>query len=517
MSRAALAAICAALMWVSPAMADVEIPAGGVMTLTSGGLDLACTDLIVAGRLQADAAVVNNVRHVVILPGGEIDGGTSTIRVSGNWTNHGVFVPDASTVIMTDGCGVDPATVSGDTTFFNLTFRSDTGKTWVLEPGSVQRVLGMYSLLGDPSHKLTLTNGGGATPAYVYPLGQQYSLYATTTGIGPFPAKSWSIATVVEPANAGTVSCTPNPVGDGGNSTCTATAKTGYLFGRFSANCERTTGTSCVVRNVMGPQTVTAVFDALPPGYVSLRVGKTGSGGGTVTSQPGGIDCGPEPTCGGNFWSGSQLTLNARPFDGSEFAGWTGACTGNSCVLTLDANKAVVATFRYTGTNASFHLAQDLYIAYYGRPAEPEGRAYWAGQADKAGGFSAVVNAFGNSAEFVRRYGGLSDEAMVTKIYQQTLHRDPDPAGLAWYLAEIRAGRQTFATIALAVLNGAFKAPDSTVIENKGDVADYYTAKVMAGCAYGGEQAGVDALTPVTADLVTVVAAKAALDLRCGR
>ena len=327
-----------------------------------------------------------------------------------------------------------------------------------------------------------------------------------------------SIATVSSPTGGGTVTCAPNPIPAGSSATCTASANSGFTFGRFSDNCVRTSGASCVVRNVSGSITVTAFFDQSPVPYATLRVARTGNGGGAVTSAPGGINCGPVPSCSGSFWRGSSMTLTATPFAGSAFAGWSGGCGGNlpTCSLTLSADTGVTANFRYGGTAASYHLAQDFYIAYYGRPAEPEGQAYWAGQADLAGGFNAVVNAFGSSGEFTRRYGGMSNEAMVTKIYQQTLHRNPDAAGLAWYLAELQAGRQTFATIALAVLNGATKPPDSTVITNKGDVADHYTAKVLAGCAYGGEQTGVDALSAVTADPATVMAAKAAVDRRCG-
>ena len=223
------------------------------------------------------------------------------------------------------------------------------------------------------------------------------------------------------------------------------------------------------------------------------------------------------PSCSGSFWQGTSLTLTATPFAGSVFDGWAGGCTDNlaTCRWWLTADTAVTASFRYSGSSAAYYLAQDLYIAYYGRPADPEGQAYWAGQADLAGGFENVVNAFGRSGEFTRHYEGMSEEAMVTTIYQQTLARDPDAAGLAWYLAELQSGRQTLATIALAVLNGATTPPDSTVITNKGEVADYYTGKVIAGCAYGGEEAGVEALVAVTADPATVVAAKAAIDEKC--
>jgi hypothetical protein len=159
---------------------------------------------------------------------------------------------------------------------------------------------------------------------------------------------------------------------------------------------------------------------------------------------------------------------------------------------------------------------QKAYVSYYGRPADPAGLAYWAARMDAEGGsLNAIIAAFGYSEEFNRRYGGLSYTALVTKIYQQTLARNPDPAGLAYYVGELQAGRRILQSITLDVLNGATTAPDSTTVANKLEVADYFTAKVAAGCDYGGEQAGLDALSPVTHLPATVTAAKATTDNRC--
>ena len=57
----------------------------------------------------------------------------------------------------------------------------------------------------------------------------------------------------------------------------------------------------------------------------------------------------------------------------------------------------------------------------------------------EGGSLNAIIAAFGNSNEFNNRYGSLSSTALVTKIYQQTLGRDPDPAGIAYYVGELQA------------------------------------------------------------------------------
>jgi len=168
------------------------------------------------------------------------------------------------------------------------------------------------------------------------------------------------------------------------------------------------------------------------------------------------------------------------------------------------------------GSDYSRNYVQKAYVAYYGRPGDPGGQGYWAGRTDAEGqSLNAIIGAFGTSDEFNRRYGGLSYTQLVTKIYQQTLGRNPDPAGLDYYVGELQAGRRTLQSITLDVLNGATTAPDSTVVANKLDVAAYVTNMVAAGCTYGTEQDGVNALSGVTATLATVTAAKASIDRRC--
>jgi len=76
----------------------------------------------------------------------------------------------------------------------------------------------------------------------------------------------------------------------------------------------------------------------------ALTVSRNGTGAGTVTSSPAGIDCGGD--CSESFGSGTQVTLIATAAGGSAFAGWSGACTGNgSCLVTMSAARSVTATF----------------------------------------------------------------------------------------------------------------------------------------------------------------------------
>jgi uncharacterized repeat protein (TIGR02543 family) len=93
------------------------------------------------------------------------------------------------------------------------------------------------------------------------------------------------------------------------------------------------------------PQT-TAVTLRVAPVH-TLTVAKAGTGSGTVTSSPAGIDCGSD--CSESYPHGTQVRLTARANAAtSTFTGWSGGgCTGTSttCDVTMDAAKTVTATF----------------------------------------------------------------------------------------------------------------------------------------------------------------------------
>src|SRR5437763_367061 len=77
-----------------------------------------------------------------------------------------------------------------------------------------------------------------------------------------------------------------------------------------------------------------------------LSVLKAGSGRGSVTSSPAGINCGA--SCSRGFASGRLVTLTARPARGSGFAGWSGACSGKGgCRVKMTADRTVTARFAH--------------------------------------------------------------------------------------------------------------------------------------------------------------------------
>lgn len=84
----------------------------------------------------------------------------------------------------------------------------------------------------------------------------------------------------------------------------------------------------------------------------TVSVEKSGSGAGTVTSAPDGLNCGL--SCSYAYASGTALALSATPGNGSLFAWWTGACSGTSeCRIVVAGTTTVGAVFGLSSSQAT--------------------------------------------------------------------------------------------------------------------------------------------------------------------
>jgi Divergent InlB B-repeat domain len=69
------------------------------------------------------------------------------------------------------------------------------------------------------------------------------------------------------------------------------------------------------------------------------------SGGGRVTSTPGGISC--KPVCKTHLRKGAKVTLKAIPRPGREFSHWSAPCrTSKTCTVTMSRARIVRAYFK---------------------------------------------------------------------------------------------------------------------------------------------------------------------------
>ena len=128
-------------------------------------------------------------------------------------------------------------------------------------------------------------------------------------------------------------------------------------------------------------------------------------------------------------------------------------------------------------TQASLDLAQQMYIAYYGRPADPAGQEFWAEQFDASDDLTQALAAFGTSQEFTDNFGTLDNEALVNNLFTQLFNRTADAEGLAFYTDRLESGEATLASIAKQIADGA-QNDDATILANKTTVANTYTTAV---------------------------------------
>jgi hypothetical protein len=97
-------------------------------------------------------------------------------------------------------------------------------------------------------------------------------------------------------------------------------------------------------------RSVTASFTAPTQNY-TLTVGGSGTGSGSVTSSPNGINCSitagsTSGTCSASFTDGTSVTLTATAASGHSFSGWSGACSGTgSCTVSMTQSRSVTASF----------------------------------------------------------------------------------------------------------------------------------------------------------------------------
>lgn len=88
----------------------------------------------------------------------------------------------------------------------------------------------------------------------------------------------------------------------------------------------------------------TSRFTYTHPLKEPLTVKRVGDGKGLVMSSPHGMHCGKQ--CVHAFRYKSTVTLTERPYSGSRFDGWTGACTGTgTCRVRMSRARSVKALF----------------------------------------------------------------------------------------------------------------------------------------------------------------------------
>ncbi|QWK19493.1 MAG: hypothetical protein KNN13_08370 [Hydrogenobacter thermophilus] len=181
------------------------------------------------------------------------------------------------------------------------------------------------------------------------------------TGSGFVSSQTGLVSVVIPPGGiqCGT-QCSATFIGLLGTISLKATPDAGSTFAGWGGDCSSCgSNTTCDLSALLislSSFNCTATFNTSGGGgggtNFALAVSKQGTGNGTVTSSPSGINCGTQ--CNAIYPANTQVTLTAAADSGSTFAGWGGDCSScgsnTVCNVTMDGNKLCTATFNTSGS-----------------------------------------------------------------------------------------------------------------------------------------------------------------------
>ena len=134
---------------------------------------------------------------------------------------------------------------------------------------------------------------------------------------------------------------------------------------------------------------------------------------------------------------------------------------------------------------------QGIYIALFGRPADPAGLAYWTERTNNGEDLSSLISEMATLPEATDRFDGMSNTEIVTTIYQALFNREPEEEGLQFFSEALENGNLDLSTVAINILDGA-QGSDQTIVENRIAAANNFTESLDTPEeieAYSGENA----------------------------
>ena len=98
---------------------------------------------------------------------------------------------------------------------------------------------------------------------------------------------------------------------------------------------------------------------------------------------------------------------------------------------------------------------QELYVAYFARPADVGGLAFWEDYMNKGGKISVIAAEFAKSTEYQQTYGGKTPYEVVAAVYANLFNREPDVDGLNFWAQNLMKGVYTVDQAVTTIAAGA--------------------------------------------------------------
>lgn len=135
---------------------------------------------------------------------------------------------------------------------------------------------------------------------------------------------------------------------------------------------------------------------------------------------------------------------------------------------------------------------QSLYLAYFGRPAEPAGLTYWTSQANAT--VDQISAAFAQQPEYTSVYAGLTRAQTINQLYQNLFGRTAASNELSYWQnsADITVDR-----LALALTNGA-TGSDRLLLDGKTQYAASVTSNLTSTASASDAKAALTGAQIIT-------------------
>jgi hypothetical protein len=118
---------------------------------------------------------------------------------------------------------------------------------------------------------------------------------------------------------------------------------------------------------------------------------------------------------------------------------------------------------------------QKLYVAYFSRPADVAGLAYWTNVlSSNPSAYQLISASFAASAEYKATYSGMDSRATVNAVYQHLFSRPAETAGIDYWAKLLDSKAITIDNVVTQVAGGA-QGNDKVAYNGKVSVASSFT------------------------------------------
>ncbi len=127
----------------------------------------------------------------------------------------------------------------------------------------------------------------------------------------------------------------------------------------------------------------------------------------------------------------------------------------------------------------NIELVQQLYVAYFNRPADVAGLNFWVGALDKGISTDVIAAEFAKQAEYKSLFSGKSVDAIIDTVYMNMFGRHAEQAALDFYGPLVQNGTITIDKVVTDIVAGA-QGTDGDAYNNKVSASVSFTEALAA-------------------------------------